>query len=106
MNSRMTIAEQIRIVAVLRWRMIRNSFRRKHNRLDLIGLIVVSLVAAVFVIGVCFAFFAGAYNFVSTGRTGWLDLLFWSIFLWWQLFPIFVAAFGASFGFRTLLRFP
>src|SRR5256885_12342266 len=44
--------------------------------------------------------------FRSTERTAWLDLLFWSIFLWWQLFPIFVAAFGASFGFRAMLRFP
>jgi len=94
------------LVVTLRWRILRNSFRRKHNRLDLIGLIVLGILAATFVVGVGFAFFAGAYNFVSTDRAGLLDLLFWTIFLWWQLFPIFVAAFGASFGFRTLLRFP
>jgi len=35
-----------------------------------------------------------------------LALLFWSIFLFWQLFPVFVAGFGANFEFRTLLRFP
>jgi len=33
-------------------------------------------------------------------------LLFWAIFLWWQLLPIMVAGFGASFDFRTMLRFP
>jgi len=33
-------------------------------------------------------------------------VLFWGIFLFWQIFPVFVAGFGANFEFRTLLRFP
>ena len=100
------IARQILLVVHLRWRILRNSLRRKHNRLDLIGVVVLGVFAAAFVIGVGLAFFTGAQNLVSTEKTAWLDLLFWSIFLWWQLFPIFVAAFGASFGFRAMLRFP
>src|SRR5208283_4687313 len=36
----------------------------------------------------------------------WIALLFWALFLWWQVFPIFVAGFGASFEFKNLLRFP
>jgi ABC-2 type transport system permease protein len=105
-SPQMGIARQILLVVALRWRIARNSLRRKHNRLDLIGVAVLGVIAAMFVIGVSAAFFAGAQNLVSTERTAWLDLLFWSIFLWWQLFPIFVAAFGASFGFRVMLRFP
>jgi len=64
------------------------------------------VVVCAFVVGVCFALFAGAYNFVSSGRITWLGLLFWAIFLWWQLLPIMVAGFGASFDFRAMLRFP
>jgi ABC-2 type transport system permease protein len=86
--------------------MLHNYLRRKQNRLDLIGLFVVCLVAGAFVIGGCFALFAGAYDFVSSGRITWLSLLFWVIFLWWQLLPIMVAGFGASFDFRAVLRFP
>lgn len=100
------ILKQIRLVAVLRWRMLRNGLRRKSNRFDLIGLIAVGILSAFFVFGLCFAFFAGAYNFVSGGHSGWLSLLFWGIFVFWQLFPIFVAGFGASFEFRSMLRFP
>lgn len=100
------ILTQIRLVAGLRWRMLRNGLRKKNKRFDLIGLIFVGILSAFFVIGVCFAFFAGAYNFVSEGRFGWLSLLFWGIFVFWQLFPIFAAGFGAGFEFRTLLRFP
>src|SRR5258707_563365 len=86
--------------------MLHNFLRRKQNRLDLIGVIILGVVVCVFVIGVCFALSAGAYDFVSSGRIAWLGLLFWAIFLWWQLLPIMVAGFGASFDFRTMLRFP
>ena len=100
------ILKQISLIAGLRWRMAHNNLRRKQNRLDLLGLVIVGLVASAFVMGLCFALFEGARNFVSSGRPTWLSLFFWAIFLWWQLFPIIVAGFGASFDFRAMLRFP
>lgn len=98
--------EQIRLVAGLRWRLLRNRMRKKNNRLDLIGLILAAIFAGVLIVGLCFAFYAGAYAFLSTNRASWIALLFWGIFVFWQLFPLFVAGFGANFEFRTLLRFP
>ncbi len=100
------ILEQIRLVAGLRWRILRNSLRRKNNRLDLIGMIFAGIFSSVLVLGLSFAFYGGAYAFLSKGHPGWMAWLFWGIFLFWQLFPIFIAGFGASFEFRTLLRFP
>jgi ABC-2 type transport system permease protein len=100
------ILTQIRLVVGLRWRMLRNGLRKKSSRLDLFGLIVVGILGAFFVFGLCFAFFGGTYNFLSEGHFGWLSLLFWGIFIFWQLFPIFAAGMGATFEFRTLLRFP
>jgi hypothetical protein len=100
------IYEQILLVAGLRWRILRNSLRKKSNRLDLIGLIFTGIFGGIAVVGLCFAFYAGAYTFLSQGRLEWMALLFWAIFLFWQLFPVFAAGFGASFEFRTLLRFP
>lgn len=98
--------EQIRLVAGLRWRILRNSLRKKNNRFDLIGLIFAGILSGIFVVGLCFAFYAGAYAFLLQGRLEWMALLFWGIFLFWQVFPVFVAGFGANFEFRTLLRFP
>jgi len=98
--------EQIRLVAGLRWRILANNLRKKHNQWDLIGLIFAGIFGGLFVIGLCFAFYFGAYSFLSGGREAWMALLFWAIFLFWQLFPIFTAGFGVGFEFRTLLRFP
>jgi hypothetical protein len=100
------VLTQIRLVSGLRWRTLRNSLRKKNRRLDLLGLILLGALSGIFVLGMCFAFFAGAYTFLSGDHPGRIALLFWSIFLFWQIFPIFVAGFGASFEFRALLRFP
>jgi len=100
------ILAQIRAVAGLRWRIFRNGLRRKSKRFDLLGVIFVSIFGGIFVIGLCFAFFAAAYAFLSQGRAAWISLLFWGIFVFWQFFPIFSAGFGAGFEFRSMLRFP
>jgi ABC-2 type transport system permease protein len=100
------VLDQIRLVAGLRWRILRNSLRKKNSRLDLIGLVVAGVLSGIFVIGLCFAFYAGGYAFLSQGHLEWMAFLFWGIFLFWQIFPIFVTSFGATFEFRTLLRFP
>jgi ABC-2 type transport system permease protein len=100
------VLEQIRLVAGLRWRILRNSLRKKNSRFDLIGLILTGVLSGIFVLGLCFAFYAGGYAFLSQGHVEWMAFLFWGIFLFWQIFPIFVTGFGATFEFRTLLRFP
>jgi hypothetical protein len=98
--------EQIRLVAGLRWRILGNNLRKKHNQWDLIGMIFIGVFATLFVLGLCFAFYFGAYSFLSGGHEAWIAFLFWAIFLFRQLVPIFTAGFGAGFEFRNMLRFP
>ena len=100
------VFEQIRLIAGVRWRILKNSLRRKQNRWDLIGMIWVAVCGACVVVGVGVAFYTGGYEFVLKGKLAWLALLYWVIFLWWQVFPMFVAGFGSNFEFATLLRFP
>ena len=100
------VVEQIKLVAGLRWRILRNGLRRKNNRWDLIGMVWVGLFSGLIVVGLGLAFYAGGYEFIARGRAGWMALLYWAIFVWWQLFPLFVAGFGSNFEFATLLRFP
>ena len=98
--------QQIRLVAGLRWRVLANNLRKKHNQWDLIGMIVAGVFATLAVLGISVGFGFGAYTFLSGGHETWMAFLFWAVFLFWQLFPIFTAGFGAGFEFRTLLRFP
>ena len=100
------VFEQIKLVAGLRWRILRNGLRRKNNRWDLIGMLWVATFSGLAVVGLAFAFYAGGYEFIATGREPRMALLYWGIFVWWQVFPMFVAGFGSHFEFSTLLRFP
>jgi len=100
------VFEQLKAVAALRWLITKNSMRRKSNRWDLIGMIAAGVFGGLFVLAMCFVFYVGTYTFLGKGRPGWMALLFWGVFVYWQLIPVFVAGFGASFEFKTLLRFP
>jgi len=101
-----SLAQQIRLVAGLRWRIIRHSFSNKSRRLDLLGLIFSSLFGALFVIGVTIAFFVGTRSILERHQEQWLSLLYLALLVWWQLFPILLAGFAPQFAFRSLLRFP
>ncbi len=98
--------EQIRLVAGLRWRLLRNGLQNKNRVWDVVGVVITSIVGIVFIAGLAFAFFAGTASFLGNHHEAKLGLLFWGIFLWWQVLPIFVAGFSPSFSFRSLLRFP
>jgi ABC-2 type transport system permease protein len=100
------VVDQIQLIAGLRWKIFRNHLRRKNNWLDLIGLIAAAFWGGVVIVGLAFAFGFGAYSSLSSDHLVWLTLLFFAIFLFWQILPLFVAGFGVNFEFRTLLRFP
>src|SRR5215469_15576577 len=100
------VVEQIRLVAGVRWQILTNSLRRKNSRWDLIGMAWVALFAGLIVVGLSVAFYVGGHEFIAKGHAGSIALLYWAIFVWWQVFPMFVAGFGSNFEFASLLRFP
>jgi hypothetical protein len=105
-NTLPGVFEQVGLVSGIRWRILRNSLRRKNNRWDLVGMIFAGVFSGILVVGLSVLFFIGGYIFLAKGRPEWFAFLFWAIFLWWQIFPIFAAGFGSNFEFTTLLRFP
>jgi ABC-2 type transport system permease protein len=106
LSARAGLVEQIRMVSWLRWRVLRNSFRNKSRRLDLIGLIFSGVFSAVFVVGVTIAFFVGTKYVLEQHVAQLFSLFFLALLVWWQLFPIMLAGFAPQFPFRSLLRFP
>jgi len=100
------LAEQLRLVAWLRWRSLRNGLRNKNRRLDLLGMIVSGLFSSVLVIGIAVALFFGTKYIFDVHHEHYLGLLFLALLVWWQLFPILMAGFAPQFSFKSLLRFP
>src|ERR1700722_7458153 len=100
------LREQIRLVAWLRWRVLRNSISNKNRRLDLIGLIFSGFFSLLFVIGVTFGFYFVTKSLFEKHLEPLFGLVFLALLVWWQAFPILLAGFAPQFPFRTLLRFP
>ena len=100
------VGEQLKLIVRLRWTLFKNGLQRKNNRWDIVGIVFAGFFSSLLIIGLCAAFFAGTYSFLAKNRAGWIAILFWAIFLWWQAVPLFVAGFGANFEFGKLLRFP
>jgi ABC-2 type transport system permease protein len=98
--------EQIRLVAVLRWRILRNGLKKKDRVWDLVGVVISSIMGVILISGLSMAFFFGTSTFLQGHHPERMAFLFWGIFAWWQILPIFVAGFSPSFSFQTLLRFP
>src|SRR5260221_11207035 len=100
------LLEQIRLVSQLRWRVLRNSLRKKSRRLDLIGVVISSVIGTIFVAGISVVFFLGTRGMFANHLEKYFGLLFLALLVWWQIFPIMIAGFSPQFPFRTLLRFP
>jgi ABC-2 type transport system permease protein len=100
------LVDQLRLVAGLRWNLFHNSLRSMRGRLELVSLIILSATMGLGALAAGVGLGVGAFFFVYGGHLRWLSLLFWGVFLVWQLFPLLVAASSAQFDFTNLLRFP
>ena len=101
-----SLLEQLRLVAWLRLRSLRNGLRNKNRRMDLLGIVVSGLFSSLLVLGVTVGLFAGTKYIFNEHHQSYLGLLFLGLLVWWQLFPVLLASFAAQFSFRSLLRFP
>ncbi len=99
-------AEQLRLIAGVRWRIFVNSLRPRRAKADLAARMVSggSIAIGVLVAGLAMAI--GGWAALHQGRPGILAGELWFVFILWQLLPIFVLGFGAQADLGILLRFP
>lgn len=98
--------ERITAIAFLRWRLFVNTLRTTRGQLELISRIIVGLLLTAGAFGGAFGLGVAAWYFVSHGEPEWIALLLWPVFAFWQLFPIFSAAFSETPDSSTLLLYP
>jgi ABC-2 type transport system permease protein len=100
------ISQQIRLVALLRWMLFKNSLRNIKGRLEAVSNAILWLMMTGIVVGGSIFFGITTYFLVARAQWPWLAGLMWIVFLFWQIYPIFAASVGAQFDFSNLLRFP
>ena len=98
--------QQYAAVAAMRWQMLRHSLGTRRGNFELGARIFTtaffSLIALAAGIGLGFGAFAIATQHI------WrlLAVLFWPVFLLWQLFPVMAASFQDHVDMSVFLRFP
>ena len=97
---------QLTAIARLRWQLFLHSLRTTRGTAELISRIFIGFVIAVAGIGGAIGMGVGAWSFVSNQSPQWIALLLWSIFMFWQFFPVMATAFTQSTDSSVFLRFP
>jgi ABC-2 type transport system permease protein len=97
---------QLSAIAELRWRLFVNALRSTRGKLELLSQIVIGIGFAAGGIGGALGLGFAADMMFSAGRPELLALLFWFVFLFWQVFPIMATAFASNPDASDLLRFP
>jgi ABC-2 type transport system permease protein len=97
---------QLSAIAELRWRLFVHSLRTTRGRLELVSRIFIAFAFSVGGLIGAFSVGIAAYFFVAEGKPDLLALLFWFVFIFWQVFPVMAAAFANNPDSSDLLRFP
>jgi len=72
---------QFAAIAWLRWRILRNGFRRKGGVGEMVGTALLSVLFMGMVLGFVAGAGFAAYFFVAKGHLAWIPWLLWGIFL-------------------------
>jgi len=100
------IRQLLAAIAELRWRLFVNSMRTIRGRLEAVSRLFAVFTMSMLAFGGAAGLAILAYMAVERGRFVYLTLLFWSVFVFWQLYPVLGSAFAAPFEFSNILRFP
>jgi ABC-2 type transport system permease protein len=101
-----TARGQYAALARMRWSAFRNTIRSTRGALELGARIVTAVVFSFVGLGIATGLAAGAYEMVANSQWKFLPILFWAVFVVWQIVPITIASFQQQFDMAGLLRFP
>jgi ABC-2 type transport system permease protein len=97
---------QLAAIANLRWRLFVNSLRSTRGKMELVSRVIVGVAFTIGGIGGALGMGGSAWYFVSQGKAEYLAILFWPVFVFWQVFPVMATAFTNNPDSSDLLRFP
>lgn len=97
---------QLTAIAWLRWRLFLNGLRSRRAKLELLSRTVISIAFAIGGLGGMAVMAGMTFFFFKKGKPELLAVLLWTVFFFWQVFPIMATAFTNNPDSSDLLRFP
>jgi ABC-2 type transport system permease protein len=97
---------QYRALAALRWHLLRNGLRSRLGAFELGARTFTYVLYALLGLGLGAGAGLAAYALASGRDWRFAPILFWAVFLFWQMIPIMMASFQEQFDLSILLRFP
>jgi ABC-2 type transport system permease protein len=100
------IPGQFQAIAGLRWRLFLNGLRSRRGKLELVSRTVISVAFAIGGLGGAAVMAGMSFFFFEKGKPELLAALLWTVFFFWQVFPVMATAFTNNPDSSDLLRFP
>jgi ABC-2 type transport system permease protein len=97
---------QYAALAGLRWQMLKNGMRSNLGVFELGARSIAFVLYAAMGLGLGMGAGAAAYLLAFREMWKYFPLLFWMVFLLWQVVPVMLASFQDQFDLGSLLRFP
>jgi ABC-2 type transport system permease protein len=97
---------QYRALAAMRWKAFRNGMRSRRGAFELGARTITSLMYGLLALGISFGMGMGAWALVANNEWSFVPILFWALFVLWQMVPVMLASFQEQFDLSILLRFP
>ena len=97
---------QYSALAHMRWRIFVNGLRSKMGAFEFGARVVSYVMYGLLGLGLGFGSGATAYALAYSQKWQYFPVLFWVLFLMWQMIPVMLASFQEQFDLGALLRFP
>ena len=98
--------EQYAALARARWVIFRSGFRTTRGAMETSAQTATSVLFGVMGLSVASGLGFAAGFIASGGKWEFMPIVFWAMFVIWQVVPIATASFQQQYDFRDLLRFP
>src|SRR5438270_10847888 len=97
---------QYRALAAMRWSIFRNTLRTTRGAMEVGARGITYLIYACMSFGLATGFGVSTFFVADNGKWEFIPIVFWALFLAWQMVPVSIASFQEQFDISSLLRFP
>ncbi len=101
-----SVKHHLRLLALVRWQVLRNGLRFQRNRYELAAQVALSIFGGFIALVLGASLGVAAYMALRLNKTANFALLLWIVFLAWQLFPVLVEMSSRALNFREIARYP